>query len=429
MNAISLISLFGFIQVVLVCLGFSFSVKKWEQSKLLFVALQAILGLVFLRTLLAYSGALADHPEYIGWGLWVTLMAAPLAYFYMLSAFDHQYKMPENAWVHFIPAILGGVCTVLMFSEDPAVRKLMVETLIAKKGMLDRTDTYLFWVFHAERLLFVPQILFYWWISGRVQNLDQPSFDYTEKNRQFLKWIHTLRQAFLVFVLVRIIFMLIDAFITPVPNVLVAGSGQLILVYIVASTVLHSIKSIELNIAPNPPQTTVSLKSTISAGDESKKSLSGTLELEGYTPKIEPITEQETFQIDSGKYEKDKLCQQRLEKIAKRFEAVMRKEKYFIESDLTMSYVANHLDCSANHLSQAINTVYEKTFTNVVSQMRVEEAKSLLTSASEVSVLDICFMAGFKSKSSFYKSFKKHTNLTPAAYRQSPVPSLSDFLG
>ncbi|MBB6270519.1 AraC-like DNA-binding protein [Pedobacter cryoconitis] len=37
---------------------------------------------------------------------------------------------------------------------------------------------------------------------------------------------------------------------------------------------------------------------------------------------------------------------------------------------------------------------------------------------SNLTILEVLYEIGFNSKSSFNTSFKKHTNLTPTAYRQ-----------
>ncbi|WP_434668377.1 helix-turn-helix domain-containing protein [Aeromonas sp. NJAU223] len=64
-------------------------------------------------------------------------------------------------------------------------------------------------------------------------------------------------------------------------------------------------------------------------------------------------------------------------------------------------------------------------FYDWINRYRVEEAKRLLQ-GSEETVASICYQAGFNSKSTFNTAFRRHTGLTPSAFRrQAP----SDALG
>jgi AraC-like DNA-binding protein len=69
-------------------------------------------------------------------------------------------------------------------------------------------------------------------------------------------------------------------------------------------------------------------------------------------------------------------------------------------------------------LSATINTCYGKNFRNLINDYRVEEAKRKLgdPALSHLSVLGIGLESGFNSEASFYRIFKQHTSLSPAAY-------------
>jgi len=82
-----------------------------------------------------------------------------------------------------------------------------------------------------------------------------------------------------------------------------------------------------------------------------------------------------------------------------------------------LASLAEHIGCTTNHLSQSINSIFEKSFTELVRKLRVEEAKRLLVGSPSTSVLDVAMAAGFNSKSSFYSAFKKETDQTPSSYR------------
>jgi AraC-like DNA-binding protein len=415
MNSIFYLSFFGFGQAILLCLALMFTIKKWQVNNYLFVAFQAILSLIFLRSLLVSSGTLTENPQYIGWALWVLFMAPPLAYFYMRSALSKDYQLPKYAWLHFIPAILGGICSVFMFTEDPVVRKEMLSILLKEQGVVDSSQSVFFWFFHAEQILFSVQIMFYLWCSRHTLNIEISDNSYLKANIALVKWMRFIRYSILVFVVVTVLSMVIGNFIPIGIFPIVSLISYLILLLMVLSTFWHAVKCINMSITGN----------AVNHGDLNKTAD----DVKGYesAPAVTSV-EQDATEIhiidlgitpDNEKYEKSKLSQQRIEQLATQFDVAMCKEKYFLNDELSISDVAIQLECSPNHLSQAINTVYEKTFTELVSGMRIDEAKKLLRASPKTTVLDISLMAGFQSKSAFYKSFKKYTGLTPVSYRKS----------
>jgi AraC-like DNA-binding protein len=93
-------------------------------------------------------------------------------------------------------------------------------------------------------------------------------------------------------------------------------------------------------------------------------------------------------------------------------------EKCYLNPDLSLGSLAGHLGVSAAVLSATINTYYGKNFRNLINDYRVEEAKRKLgdPALSHLSVLGIALESGFNSEASFYRIFKQHTSLSPAAY-------------
>jgi AraC-like DNA-binding protein len=415
MDSIFYLSFFGFVQALLLCLALLFTIKKWQVSNYLFVAFQAILSFIFLRTLLASSGVLITNPEFIGWGLWVLSIAPPLAYFYMSSALGPDYQLPKNAWLHFIPAMLGGVLSVLMFTEDPLIRKEMLEILQENHGLVDFSRSALFWVFHAEQILFSVQILFYLWCSRHTLNIEIYDNSSLKTNVALIKWMRFIRYCILIFLAVTVLSMVIGNFINFGVFAVISFITHLILLVIVLSTFLHAVKCVDMSIT----------YSEVNSDElsESADHLKGSELIDDSANNENIATDNHIIHRsampDNDKYEKSKLSQQRIIQLTKKFDQVMHEDKCFLNDELSLSDVAIQLECSPNHLSQAINTVYKKSFTELVSGMRIDEAKKLLRASPETTVLDISLMAGFQSKSAFYKSFKKYTGLTPVSYRKS----------
>ena len=81
--------------------------------------------------------------------------------------------------------------------------------------------------------------------------------------------------------------------------------------------------------------------------------------------------------------------------------------------------LAATLKVSSNHLSQAINEQSSLNFYDFVNGYRIEAAKQQLTERDpkRYTILGLALDSGFNSKSAFYKGFKKHTGMTPTAFR------------
>ena len=98
----------------------------------------------------------------------------------------------------------------------------------------------------------------------------------------------------------------------------------------------------------------------------------------------------------------------------------MNKEKPFLESDLTLSGLANKLFITPHELSQVINERLNQNFFEFINHYRVEEAKNMIIDPANKSLkmAVIGFNVGFNSTSAFNTAFKKHTRVTPSQFRK-----------
>ena len=83
---------------------------------------------------------------------------------------------------------------------------------------------------------------------------------------------------------------------------------------------------------------------------------------------------------------------------------------------LTMRRVASLAGLSPYHFCRLFHKTTGMTYTEYVSRVRVEKAKHLLFDPS-LHVTDVAFDSGFQSLPHFERIFKRHTGLTPNAYR------------
>jgi AraC-like DNA-binding protein len=97
----------------------------------------------------------------------------------------------------------------------------------------------------------------------------------------------------------------------------------------------------------------------------------------------------------------------------------MKEKEPYLDPSLTIQELANQFNVPVRDLSILINHHMNQHFFDFVNEYRIEKAMNILKdqSKNQLTVLEILYEVGFNSKSSFNTSFKKHTNLTPTAYR------------
>lgn len=113
-------------------------------------------------------------------------------------------------------------------------------------------------------------------------------------------------------------------------------------------------------------------------------------------------------------------------------EALMEKEKPYLEHNLTLDSLSEKSGMAPRLLSTVINRHYGYNFFEFVNHYRINEAKRMLLAPeySSTTVLDIMYNCGFNSKATFNNFFKKFEGMTPREYKkqnatQSPAKSSS----
>ena len=125
----------------------------------------------------------------------------------------------------------------------------------------------------------------------------------------------------------------------------------------------------------------------------------------------------------SGKQVSEKYAQKKINSTeAKRLLAelgqLMTHEKIYTRSDLKLSDVADQMNISRHQLSQLLNDNLGKGFKPYINAHRVEAACDLLRTENQLSLEGIGYEVGFRSKSTFFTTFKKLKHVTPARYKE-----------
>lgn len=99
--------------------------------------------------------------------------------------------------------------------------------------------------------------------------------------------------------------------------------------------------------------------------------------------------------------------------------ASMERDHLYRDGELSLESLAAQLALTTHELSQLINQTYGVNFQEFVNGYRVEAFKRALSdpARSGATVLELGTEAGFNSKSAMNRVFKKHTGMTPSAFR------------
>lgn len=106
--------------------------------------------------------------------------------------------------------------------------------------------------------------------------------------------------------------------------------------------------------------------------------------------------------------------------LIEKLQQYMKREKPFLDPELSLSTLAKAMGINRNQLSQLINTGIGENFYDFINKYRVEEVKRLMVDPQKqnYNLLGMALEAGFKSKSTFNLIFKRFTGLTPTEYKK-----------
>ena len=138
------------------------------------------------------------------------------------------------------------------------------------------------------------------------------------------------------------------------------------------------------------------------------------------TETVLPIIQQEP----DLRYRNSTLTSEDLQGRMAQVEQYMREAKPYLNSDLTLTTLAEALDLNSYYLSQVLNEGCSENFYKLINRYRVEESKQILLNPafSHYSILAVANQAGFSAKSTFNKTFKEHTGLAPSEFVRQHQP-------
>lgn len=135
---------------------------------------------------------------------------------------------------------------------------------------------------------------------------------------------------------------------------------------------------------------------------------------------IQKLLKKASLENPQKKYSHSKLSEEQKQHLKNLFVSVLKNDKIFLDSNISLDKLANKLEVNRTYLSQFINEEFEMNFNQLINYYRVIEACKLLSDKNNApyTIEHIAKVAGFSSIPSFNIAFKKNTKLTPSQFRK-----------
>lgn len=98
---------------------------------------------------------------------------------------------------------------------------------------------------------------------------------------------------------------------------------------------------------------------------------------------------------------------------------VMNEKKPYLNSDLKVGDIAEMIGVPARNISECIRQKQNATFSQFINRFRVEHAKQLLANNQTMKISAVCMESGFSNETSFFRTFKHFTGMTPGEWQSS----------
>ncbi|MEQ9297015.1 MAG: helix-turn-helix domain-containing protein [Cyclobacteriaceae bacterium] len=132
----------------------------------------------------------------------------------------------------------------------------------------------------------------------------------------------------------------------------------------------------------------------------------------------EPSLFKAARQLSSVKYTQSRLTDEELEQLKMRLEQLMEEQKPFLNRSLMKADLAKMLGVNNPDVARLLNEKIGMNFFEYVNYFRIQEfiALAKMGKAQQLTFFGIAQEAGFNSKTTFNKSFKKIMGTSPSKY-------------
>ena len=118
------------------------------------------------------------------------------------------------------------------------------------------------------------------------------------------------------------------------------------------------------------------------------------------------------------KYQTSKLDDNKKQQIWETITELFEKQKIYLDPVLSINKLTEKTNSNKTYISQIISEFSGEHFNNFVNLHRINDARKILSEPqNNIQIKTLHSEVGFKSKTTFYNSFKKFTGFSPTEYR------------
>lgn len=341
-----------------------FNPKKGAAEKLL----ATLLLLMSLASLNIYLTETVPHWQM---GVFLSLVPTmlimaigPLVYFYIRFTFEPTSVWKRKYWLHSIPVVVDLVPIIIawILSIGFLFNVFGQYYLLEWGNIIDQYNSY------SD----IPR-----WLSITVyllmakQCCTKLTSD-TDGRREDFKWVKMFLNAFLIFQLLWLVFLV--PYIVPATRFGVLNNLGYYPIYVPLTVFIYAL----------------GIKGYLFSRQRIKKSTGQSIRLTG------PESKKWIAAIQNA----------------------MTEDKLYMEPDLELNRLVDHIGSDQRTVSHVLNQYLSMSFNTFVNKYRVEEVKQrmVLPENEHLKLSGIAFECGFNSQSTFQRAFKQSTGLSPKAY-------------
>lgn len=354
--------------------------RKNNHSANIVLAISSMLLSFDLFNVLFYSkGIYLEYPHFIGVFYPLPFMFGPLFYIYTKLMTKKEGHFSSKNLLHFLPALIVYLISMPVFiSSGPEKIEFVSRMMNDNPPFIHKAINYI--------IPFQGLIYTFFTVKIVLEYNDKIKNSFSNIDKINLNWLKHVAVSMIVIWSIVAVLYLVRSFVALIKGLeVILPTSIAILIYSVG---YRGLKQPEIfmpsdTLPPLPPQQA------------------------------------------SAKYQKSGLTDDSAEDIKQKLLDTMLAAKPYLDSELTLVKLSEVTGISVHNLSEVINSKLKQSYFDFINSYRVEEFKTRLLDPanSSFSLIGIAYDSGFNSKTTFYKIFKKLTNMTPSEFKSISMKS------